>query len=114
MSSGASPKSLFERPFRAEILPECLDGITAINYVFLQAVPRAFVEGLADLGTVEFRDDFPRPLFKVKQPFHFHLIGIVGACEIRVDYDEKNIAQARPQLENRFARMKTRRNQDES
>lgn len=93
------------RPFRIEELPQCLNNKISISYVFQQPISDRQMQLLAALGKAEVRRNFPRPLFKVFRAFAFLLIGIIGDCELRVDYEKQSIAQSQPLLEELFVRM---------
>jgi hypothetical protein len=106
MSSGESERGLCEGEpnglFRIEELPQCLSHKISLNYFFEQLISRPFMEGLRGLGPMEVRDDLPRTLFKINRPYVFSLAGVVGTREIRVDYDDKAIAEAKPLIEAQF------------
>lgn len=89
--------------FRIEELPRCLSNWRSFNYLFAWPIDRPFVSHLLCLGKSELREDYPRPLFKVREAGRFYLIGVIGTSRIKVDYNEVDVERTKMLLEARFA-----------
>jgi hypothetical protein len=96
--------------FRIEELPRCLSNWRSFNYLFAWPVSRPFVNHLLDLGQSELRENYPRPLFKVREAGRFYLIGVIGTTRIKVDYNEKDMESTKHVIEARF--VEAHRNPD--
>lgn len=71
------------RVLELRTVKDCVDADLVRELVLDRPIDRHFVEGLKELGTLEYYRDFPRPLFRLYLAGLCQMQGVEGASTCR-------------------------------
>lgn len=80
-------------------LEDCFDGSAVFTYEVSEPWTERSVRRLASLGPLQYFDDFPRPLFRLRTAAGLFVNGVAGARDCRVVLPRTHREQVQQELE---------------